>query len=159
MIASTSISTSISGATRAFTSTMVAAGRMSRKISPCALAARFPSADVGNEGPGAHHVAEARARLLQSAANVLQRLHRLRVHVTLAHDLAVRPGRDCARHRDEWANFDRAREADNRLVGRVTGDILAFHYSASVEGGIVPQARAECTSAGGCILAVNELNC
>src|SRR5271166_1061562 len=124
------------------------------------LGGLLPSAYVGNEGPRAHHIVETGARLLQRAADVLQRLHRLRVHVTFAADLTVSTGRDRSRNRHERTHLHRAREADDRLVGRIARDILAFHVAPLSKHGIVPQAGSSTYLHGSFrTLAANALYC
>src|SRR6516225_5625614 len=52
----------------------------------------FPAANVSDVGAGAHNIANAGTGLRQSAFDVLQRLHSLRVHIIFADDLTVSAG-------------------------------------------------------------------
>src|SRR4029450_4438444 len=74
--ASASISTNQSGSMNRETSMMVVAGPMSRKKSPLPLAAPPPpdppAADACQQDPGAHHLTERRASLVERTTDDLE---------------------------------------------------------------------------------------
>ena len=91
MIASASISTSMSGETSAATCTIEQAGRISPKTVAVRAAHGLPLTDVGDEDARADDVHEARAGLFEGHGDVRQRLSRLGGRVADADDLPSGP--------------------------------------------------------------------
>ena len=122
--ASASISTFISGLRSAATTTIVAAGRMSPKTSPCTFSTGLAIGGVGDEGPQPHDVGERPARLVQhrregrvDVAGLLGRIVRHR------HARVIVAGR--AGDQDLVADDDRARIAVSSLERRAGRDEAA----------------------------------
>ena len=139
--ASTSISTFHAGSSRAVT-TVAFAGRISRNTSPCAR--ETPSKCAGSVTYNArpHDVVEARARPLERLADDLETQARLLVCV-LGRRRAVDRNRRRAGDVHVSAGDDRAREAHDRLEGRVSGDQAPHHRVTSIapRAGTPPDRR------------------
>jgi hypothetical protein len=87
----------------------------------------FPFRDVRHINPRSHHIVQGSACLSHRRLNVPNRLHRLRVHISHANNLAVRPRSRSPRHAHHIPHPHRPRVPHNRLPRRPTRNILTSH--------------------------------
>ena len=135
MIASASISTRQRSSSRAATTTMVAAGRMSPKIGTVRASDSLPVSRIDQEHARPddvrRHVAPAARQRVEDDGQAACGLG-LRVGI----DRPVRPDRASAGHHDPVTHAHRTTEADDRLIGRPGRDALALSHRAATPTGM-----------------------
>src|SRR6058998_2022382 len=95
----------------------------------------LPMRDVGHVQARADDILESCTRLLERAADVAQRLHRLRVRIAGTHDLAARVRGGRARNVDDSSDAYRAGIADDRLPRGAAREVAApLHHRPSKPG-------------------------
>src|SRR5258706_3733389 len=91
--------------------------------------------DVGHIHPGAHDVAVAGSGLLEGAADIAQRLHRLGVGIAGPDDLAAHVSRGGAGDVDDSTDSNRTGITDDGLPRRAAGDVLPRHLPSKPGAG------------------------
>ena len=139
MMASASISTSMSGETSAETCTIEQAGRIVAEDLAVGATDGFPLRDVGDEDAGSDDVLESGAGLFEGGGDVRESLARLGGGIADADDSAVGPEGRRAGDVNRVADAHRPRVADDRLPRRAGRDVqsgFAIHADAPVRGAL-----------------------
>jgi hypothetical protein len=87
----------------------------------------LPTRDVGHEHSRSHDILYLGTSPVQRGFNVSQRLFRLFVHVSVAHDVAVSVRRSCAGYVNVRSNAHSAGIANSCLPRRAASKVFSLH--------------------------------